>query len=138
MTAGAVAALCVGVLLLGLAGIFFIIWFFFKKSRQEDDAIRQWQQDMMLRIDEAFPSLERLLRDGAQIPTPVAKSEAAAGDFAQYQDEADAALQRELAASNAANDTASSAASSAASNAASSAGKADLTGTLFSGGGFVS
>jgi hypothetical protein len=101
MTTGAIAALCGGVLLLGLAGIFFIIWFFFKKSRQEDDAMRQWQQAMMLRIDEAFPSIERLLREGAKVPMPIASSEKATGDFAQYQDDADAALQREMEASHA-------------------------------------
>jgi C4-dicarboxylate-specific signal transduction histidine kinase len=96
MKTSAIVALCVGVLLLGLAGIFFIIWFFFRKSKQEDAAMRQWQQSMMVRIDEAFPKLERLLQEGIAIPAPVADGEASAEASSRHQDDADAAVQREL------------------------------------------
>jgi hypothetical protein len=100
MQTGAIVALCLGALLLGLAGVFFIIWFFFKKGQQEDDAIRQWQQGIMLRVDEVFPSIERLLQEGVRVPAPVAGSESEAESYARHQDAADAALQRELEHSN--------------------------------------
>jgi C4-dicarboxylate-specific signal transduction histidine kinase len=100
MTTGAIIALCVSILLLGLSGVFFIVWFFFRKSKEEDGAVRQWQQGMMLRIDEALPSLERLLNEGIRVPAPVAESEAAAETYARHQDDDDAAMQRELEESN--------------------------------------
>jgi hypothetical protein len=96
MTTSAIVALCLGALLLGLAGVFLIIWFFFKKSKQEDDAMRLWQEGIMLRVDEVFPSIERLLQDGISIPTPVASSKSEAENYARHQDDADAALQQEL------------------------------------------
>lgn len=102
MTTGAIVALCVGVLLLGLGGTFFIIWFFFRKSQREDDAARQWQQDIMTRIDEVFPDIERLVRDGIKVPMPLARDESAAAAQARRQDDEDALRQREIEASNAA------------------------------------
>ncbi|MDR1226912.1 MAG: hypothetical protein LBK47_08465 [Prevotellaceae bacterium] len=100
MTTGAIIALCVSVLLLGLGGVFFIIWFFFRRSKQEDDAVRSWQAQTMSRIDELFPSLEQLLREGARVPAPVAESERATAACARHQDDADAATQREIEESN--------------------------------------
>ena len=122
MQTSAIIALCLGVLLLGLAGVFFILLFFFKKGKREDDDARQWQQHMMSRIDDVFPNIERLLRDGISVPTPVAASASAAEDYSRHQDDADAALQRELEQSNNISD-------------AERAAKTEPT--LFDGGGFV-
>ncbi|MDR3188574.1 MAG: hypothetical protein LBT94_05250 [Prevotellaceae bacterium] len=96
MTTGAIVALSVGMLLFGLGGVFFLMWFFFRKVKHEDNAARQWQENMMLKIDEVFPTIERLLQEGVGIPTPISNSESEAETCARHQSEDDAAQQREM------------------------------------------
>jgi ribosomal protein L12E/L44/L45/RPP1/RPP2 len=109
-----------GVLLLGLAVVFLMVWFFYRRSQREDDAARQWQQRIMERIDEVFPDLERMVKEGIPVPAAAAESAAEAEDNARHQDDEDAARQREIEASN-------------------GGGEASrIAPNLFSGGGFVS
>ncbi|MDR3180178.1 MAG: hypothetical protein LBT70_04770 [Holosporaceae bacterium] len=100
MTTNAIIALCVGALLFGLGSVFFMMWFFFNKGKREEDAARQQQANVMSRIDELFPSIEKLLRDGIKVPTPIAENEEAAEAYSRHQDDEDAAIQQEIEKSN--------------------------------------
>jgi hypothetical protein len=67
--------LCLALLAVGLLALYFVLLHFFRRGKQEDEREREFQREMMRKIDTVlFPTIEQLVAQGMEVPPTVAKN----------------------------------------------------------------
>ncbi|MDR1226832.1 MAG: hypothetical protein LBK47_08050 [Prevotellaceae bacterium] len=88
-------------LAVGLVAIYFFMKHFTEKAAARDrEDLQVWQEGIMAKIDEVFPTLTELMEQGIPQPAHTSSSEDEASRTSRHQSDEDATVQTQLAEEN--------------------------------------
>jgi hypothetical protein len=82
-----------------LLALYFVLLHFFKRGKREDEKEREFQREMMRKIDTVlFPTIEQLVAQGMEVPLVVAKNQREEESITRVQVDEDVQLQARMSA----------------------------------------